>query len=263
MTSGFNLDRVEIRFGDRAAVDDISVEIPRGQVTAIVGPNGCGKSTLLRAMSRLQTTDSGMVTLEGRPVHDIPTRLFATKVGLLPQSPTAPDNLSVIDLVTRGRDPYRRWYDQWSRADEEVVTDALERTGMTEFADRPLESLSGGQRQRAWIALALAQQTGILLLDEPTTFLDISHQLEVLDTIRGLHTDHGVTVVMVLHDLSLAARYADHLLAMRDGKLVAAGSVHEVITPSVLRDVFGVECSVIIDDHTGRPIVIPRSISPQ
>jgi len=261
MSSTFSLSDVVVRFGDRAAVDGVTVDIPRGEVTAIVGPNGCGKSTLLRAMSRLQTTDAGTVSLDGHAVQSIRPREFATRVALLPQAPLAPDNLTVIDLVTRGRDPYRRWFDQWSRTDEAIVAEALERTGMTEFADRPLESLSGGQRQRAWIALSFAQKTDVLLLDEPTTYLDIAHQLEVLDTVRALHTDDGVTVVMVLHDLSLAARYADHLLAMRDGKLVAAGTVHEVVTPAVLRDVFGVECTVLDDPQSGRPIVIPRTLS--
>ncbi|WP_213816299.1 ABC transporter ATP-binding protein [Glaciihabitans sp. dw_435] len=261
MTSAFHIDNVAIRFGDRAAVDGVSVEIPRGAVTAIVGPNGCGKSTLLRAMARLQQPDDGSIQLEQSDVYGMRGKQFATRVALLPQAPVAPDNLTVVDLVTRGRDPYRRWYDQWSAADERIVEEALRRTEMTEFADRPLESLSGGQRQRAWIALTFAQNTDVLLLDEPTTYLDIAHQLEVLDTVRDMHRERGVTVVMVLHDLSLAARYADNLIAMRDGQIIAAGTVHEVITPAVLRSVFGVECSVINDDVSGRPIVIPRSIS--
>jgi iron complex transport system ATP-binding protein len=261
MSATFSVTDVAVRFGDRAAVDGVSIEIPRGEITAIVGPNGCGKSTLLRTMARLLTPSSGSVHLDGENVHGINPRTFATRVALLPQGPTAPDNLTVADLVARGRDPYRRWYDQWSRADEAVIAEALERTGMAELAERPLESLSGGQRQRAWIALALAQQTDVLLLDEPTTFLDIAHQLEVLDTIRTLHSEHGVTVVMVLHDLSLAARYADNLLAMRDGRLIAAGTVHTVVTPAILRDVFGVECTVLEDTESGRPVVIPRSIT--
>jgi len=261
MTSAFTVDGVVVRFGDRAAVNGASVEIPRGEITAIVGPNGCGKSTLLRAMARLQSPDAGSIRLNDSDVYSIRPKQFATRVALLPQAPVAPDNLTVIDLVTRGRDPYRRWFDQWSVDDEAAVADALGRAGMIEFADRPLESLSGGQRQRAWIALSFAQQTDVLLLDEPTTYLDIAHQLEVLDTVRDLHTRDGVTVVMVLHDLSLAARYADNLIAMRDGAIVAAGSVHDVVTPPVLRDVFGVDCTVFTDSESGRPVVIPRSIA--
>jgi iron complex transport system ATP-binding protein len=261
MTTAFEIEEVVVRYGERAAVSGVSVEIAQGEVTAIVGPNGCGKSTLLRTMARLLAPSDGTVRLDEENVQDIPARRFATRVALLPQAPVAPDNLTVVDLVSRGRDPHRRWFDQWSQPDEEIVAESLERAGMTEFADRSLESLSGGQRQRAWIALALAQQTEVLLLDEPTTYLDIAHQIEVLDTVRALHAERSVTVVMVMHDLSMAARYADHLIAMRAGEIVSAGTVGDVVTTDVLREVFGVECTVLDDPESGRPIVIPRTLA--
>ncbi|MDQ1085442.1 MULTISPECIES: ABC transporter ATP-binding protein [Microbacterium] len=258
MTSVFTVRDLVLRFGERSVLKGIDLEIPAGRVTAIIGPNGCGKSTLLRSLSRLGPAGDGQVLLEGTPIADIPHRVFARQVALLPQAPMAPEQLTVIDLVTRGRDPHRRWYDQWSRADEDIVLDALDRTGLRERADQPLSTLSGGQRQRAWIALALAQSTPVLLLDEPTTYLDIAHQLEVLDTVRRLHLE-GVTVVMVLHDLSLAARYADHIVAMRDGRIAATGTVETVITPDMIRSVFDIECTILADPRTGRPVVLPHS----
>ncbi|MDQ1135376.1 iron complex transport system ATP-binding protein [Microbacterium sp. SORGH_AS 1204] len=258
MTSVFTVRDLVLRFGERSVLKGIDLEIPAGRVTAIIGPNGCGKSTLLRSLSRLGPAVDGQVLLEGTPIADIPHRVFARQVALLPQAPMAPEQLTVIDLVTRGRDPHRRWYDQWSRADEDIVLDALDRTGLRERANHPLSTLSGGQRQRAWIALALAQSTPVLLLDEPTTYLDIAHQLEVLDTVRRLHLE-GVTVVMVLHDLSLAARYADHIVAMRDGRIAATGTVETVITADTIRSVFDIECTILADPRTGRPVVLPHS----
>lgn len=258
MTMVFTVRDLVLRFGDRAVLDGVNLEIPSGQVTAIIGPNGCGKSTLLRSLSRLGPSVEGEVLFEDTPIAEIPHRVFARHVALLPQAPLAPEQLSVIDLVTRGRDPHRRWYDQWSRVDEDLVLDALDRTGLRERANHPLHTLSGGQRQRAWIALALAQRTPVLLLDEPTTYLDIAHQLDVLDTVRRLHRE-GVTVVMVLHDLSLSARYADHIIAMRDGQIAATGTVESVITRDVMRRVFDVECTILTDPGTGRPLVVPHS----
>lgn len=258
MTTVFTVRDLVLTFGDRPVLNGIDLEIPAGQVTAIVGPNGCGKSTLLRSLSRLGPAVEGEVLLENTPIAQIPHRVFARHVALLPQAPIAPEQLTVIDLVSRGRDPHRRWYDQWSRVDEDLVLDALERTGLRDLANHPLQTLSGGQRQRAWIALALAQRTPVLLLDEPTTYLDIAHQLEVLDTVRRLHSE-GVTVVMVLHDLSLAARYADHIVAMRDGRVVATGAVESVINRDVVRRVFDVECTILADPNTGRPVVVPHS----
>jgi iron complex transport system ATP-binding protein len=256
--TAFNVDTVTVRFGERVALDSVSTAVPSAKVTVIVGPNGCGKSTLLHSLARLVGPDEGRVLLGDEDVSALDRRGFARRVALLPQGPQAPDNLSVIDLVSRGRDPYRRWFDQWSRPDEDIVTEALRRTGLDQVADRPLETLSGGQRQRAWVALALAQRTDILLLDEPTTYLDLAHQLDVLDTVTQLHRRDGVTVVMVLHDLSLAARYADHVIAMRAGRVVESGPVDDVVTPGMLRAVFDVEAQVLPDPDTGRPLIVPR-----
>lgn len=246
-----------VRYGDLTALDVASLEIRLGEVTAVIGPNGCGKSTLLRTLGRLVQPDRGRVLLHGTPLRDLPSRHVAREVAILPQGPVAPDGLTVADLVSRGRDPHRRWYDQWSRADERVVLECLEATGMSDLADRGLDALSGGQRQRAWIAMALAQDTGILLLDEPTTYLDVVHQLDVLGLVRELNDRRGLTVVMVLHDLTMAARYADRLVAMRDGRVLADGAADDVITPEVLRRVFDLECEVVHDRLTGRPAVVP------
>lgn len=256
--TAFHVDAVTVRYAERAALDSVVTTLPSHAVTVIVGPNGCGKSTLLRSLARLVRPDAGRVLLGDEDVAGIDRRGFARRVALLPQAPQAPDNLSVIDLVARGRDPYRRWFDQWSRPDEDIVADALRRTGLEDVADRHLDTLSGGQRQRAWIALALAQRTDTLLLDEPTTYLDLAHQLDVLDTVAELHRRGGVTVVMVLHDLSLAARYADHVVAMRSGRVVQAGPVEQVITPQMLRTVFDVEAQIVPDPDTDRPLIVPR-----
>jgi len=246
-----------VRYGTTRAVAGVDLGIEAGSITAVVGPNGCGKSTLLRALGRLLVPDAGAVLLDGRHIARLPTREVARAVGILPQGPTAPDGIGVADLVSRGRDPHRRWYDQWSRSDEEVVTEALRRTGMLELAHRPIDALSGGQRQRAWIAMALAQETSVLLLDEPTTFLDVVHQIDVLELVHDLNRTDGTTVVMVLHDLSMAARFADRLVAMRAGAVVADGTPDEVITPEVLAAVFDLDCDVHRDRRTGRPHVIP------
>ena len=247
---------VSVRYGAATAVDAVDLRIEPGSLTAIIGPNGCGKSTLLRALGRLLAPDTGEVRLGGVPIGELPTREVARVLGILPQSPQAPDGLTVADLVARGRDPHRRWYDQWSRADEQVVAESLRRTGISELGDRQLDSLSGGQRQRAWIAMALAQGTDILLLDEPTTFLDVVHQIDVLELVRELHQT-GITVVMVLHDLSLAGRYADRLVAMSEGRIVADGTPAEVLTRPVLDRVFDLDCEIVPDARTGRPIVVP------
>ena len=250
-------DKLAVKYGGMPAVDGISLEIAPGSITAVIGPNGCGKSTLLRLLGRLASPDEGTVLLDGVAISTLPTREVAKKLGILPQSPQAPEGMTVGDLVSRGRDPHRRWYDQWSQSDEAVVSDSLERTGMAEFADRQLDSLSGGQRQRAWIAMALAQGTDILLLDEPTTFLDVVHQLDVLELVTELHRDHGITVVMVLHDLSMAARYADRLIAMRAGRVVADGTPAEVVTRETMAAVFDLDCEVITDPRSGKPVVLP------
>ena len=238
---------------------DLDLAIPDRQITAIVGPNACGKSTLLRALSRLLCPQSGTVVLDGQAIHRLPTKQVARKLGLLPQSPIAPDGILVGELVARGRTPHQSLFQQWSRADEVAVRTALAATGTADLAERAVDELSGGQRQRVWIAMALAQETDLLLLDEPTTFLDIAHQIEVLDLIGRLNREAGRTVVVVLHDLNLACRYAHHLVAMRAGTIVASGTPHEVITADTVETVFGLQATVIDDPVSHTPLVVPHS----
>ncbi|MFE2913565.1 ABC transporter ATP-binding protein [Kitasatospora indigofera] len=248
---------VTLAYEARTVVEELDLTVPDGRVTVIVGPNACGKSTLLRALGRLLKPAGGAVLLDGAELARIPTRQIARRIGLLPQSPVAPEGISVADLVSRGRQPHQSWWQQWSAEDEEAVTEALLRTSTTELADRSVDELSGGQRQRAWIAMALAQGTDILLLDEPTTFLDIAHQVEVLDLVRRLNVEKGRTVVAVLHDLNQAARYADHLVAMRGGRIVAQGPPAEIVTAGLVREVFGLDSVVVPDPVTGTPLVVP------
>ncbi len=250
---------LRLGYGDRVIVDGLDLDVLDGTVTAIIGPNGCGKSTLLRALARLLRPTSGAVLLDGRHIDRMPTREVAKVVGLLPQSPQAPEGLTVADLVARGRHPHQRWYRQWSADDEDAIHRALALTGMDALGDRVVDQLSGGQRQRAWISMTLAQDTGLLLLDEPITYLDLAHQIDVLDLVHRLHTDRGTTVVMVLHDLNLAARYADTLVAMRDGRIIACGAPSEVLTEPLLDEVFGLSAKVIPDPVAGTPLVIPVS----
>ncbi len=255
-------DGVRLGYGDRVVVDGLDLDVVAGTITAVIGPNGCGKSTLLRALGRLLKPTGGAVLLDGRRIDRMPTREVATILGVLPQSPSAPEGLTVADLVARGRHPHQAWYRQWSADDEEAVHQALGWTGMLDLAERPVDELSGGQRQRAWISMALAQGTDLLLLDEPTTFLDLAHQVDVLELVRRLHREAGRTVVMVLHDLNLAARYADRLVAMRDGRIVASGTPHEVITEQMLSEVFGLDARVIADPVAGTPLVVPVGSRP-
>lgn len=249
--------QLRLGYGDTVVVDGLDLEVLDGTLTAVIGPNGCGKSTLLRALGRLLAADRGHVLLDGRRIDRYPTREVAKLLGLLPQSPVAPEGLSVADLVARGRHPHQSWYRQWSRDDEEAVAEALRWTGLTDLAQRAVDTLSGGQRQRAWISMALAQGTDLLLLDEPTTFLDLAHQVDVLELIQRLQRDMGRTVVMVLHDLNLAARYAQRLVAMRDGRVVAEGPPAEVLTEQTLCDVFDLEAKIITDPVAGTPMVVP------
>ncbi len=242
----------------RVIVEDLSVQIPAGRVTVIVGANACGKSTLLRGMARLLSPRSGRVLLDGEDLHRLSTRQVATQLGILPQSPTAPEGITVADLVARGRYPHQRWFRQWSKEDEAVVAAAMEATNTTDLAERSVDELSGGQRQRVWIALALAQGTPLMLLDEPTTYLDLAHQIEVLDLLAELNEREGRTIVLVLHDLNLACRYADHLIAMREGRIVAQGPPGDVITADIVQAVFGLDCEVIADPLTATPLVVPR-----
>jgi iron complex transport system ATP-binding protein len=248
---------VSLAYDDHVVVREVDLRLTEGSFTAIVGPNGCGKSTLLRALGRLMRPSTGQVLLDGRAISATPTREVAKVLGLLPQAPIAPEGLTVADLVARGRHPHQSWLRQWSRDDEAVVAEALRWTDMADLAGRPVDELSGGQRQRAWISMALAQGTDLLLLDEPTTYLDLSHQIDVLELVGRLHAERGRTVVVVLHDLNLAARYAERLVAMKDGVLVASGAPEDVLTEQLLADVFDLEARIVPDPVTGTPMVVP------
>jgi iron complex transport system ATP-binding protein len=236
---------------------NLSVTIPQGQITCIVGPNACGKSTLLRALARLLKPKAGVVLLDGASIHRLRTKDVATKLGILPQGPIAPEGITVADLVARGRYPHQKWFRQWTRADEAAITDAMRATGTVSLARRPVDELSGGQRQRVWIAMALAQGTELMLLDEPTTYLDLAHQVEVLDLLVDLNRRDQRTIVLVLHDLNQAARYSDRLIAMRDGKILATGPPSEVITEELVHEIFGLRSKVVTDEVTGTPHVLP------
>ncbi|GAA2992511.1 iron complex transport system ATP-binding protein [Microbacterium terrae] len=245
-------------YGGRVVVDGIDVEIPSGAISVIVGANACGKSTLLKTISRLIPARSGAVVLDGKRIDEIPTKELARTLGLLPQQPIAPEGIVVADLVGRGRHPHQKMFRSWTTDDDRAVAEALTATGVLDLADRSVDELSGGQRQRVWIAMALAQETDILLLDEPTTFLDVSHQIEVLDLLTDLNQRRGTTIVMVLHDINLAARYADRLFALRQGRLVASGAPADILTSDLVREVFDLDCLVIADPVSGTPIVLPR-----
>lgn len=244
-------------YAERRVLDNVNLTIPAGQCTAIVGANACGKSTLLRVLSRLLPPSQGQVLLDGTDIHRLPTRHLAKRLGFLPQSPIAPDGITVLELVSRGRHPHQGLFNRWRTEDDAAVVEALSATHMEALADVQVDELSGGQRQRAWIAMALAQQTDVLLLDEPTTFLDINHQIEVLDLLTDLNHSRGTTIVMVLHELNLAARYADTLIAMAKGNVYAMGAAAEVLTTTMVREVFGLENRVIADPMTGKPMMIP------
>ncbi|MBV8931720.1 MAG: ABC transporter ATP-binding protein [Kutzneria sp.] len=252
-------ESLHVGYGETPVIEGLDLEVLDDAVTAVIGPNGSGKSTLLRAMGRLLAPRRGQVLLDGKRIDRMPTREVATLLGVLPQTPRAPDGLTVAELVAHGRHPHQAWYRRWSTDDDESVAAALRMTGMTDLAGRVLDQLSGGQRQRAWISMALAQGTELLLLDEPTTYLDLAHQVEVLELVRRLRTDLGRTVVMVLHDLNLAARYADRMVVLGDGSVVAQGAPHEVLTEDLLREVFDLEARVISDPVAGTPLVVPVS----
>lgn len=248
---------VSLSYGHATIIDALSLDIEPGQITVIVGANGCGKSTLLRSFARLLKPTGGEVVLDGTDIHALPTREVARNLGLLPQSPTAPEGITVTDLVGRGRSPHQKLFSRMSADDYAIVSDALSATRLADFADRSVDELSGGQRQRVWIAMALAQQTDILLLDEPTTFLDVSHQVDVLDLLVDLQKERGTTIVMVLHDLNLAARYADVLVAVKDGAIYASGAPSDVVTTQLVEDVFGLKNVVTTDPVSGTPLVTP------
>ncbi|KMO96314.1 ABC transporter [Streptomyces roseus] len=254
---------VTLGYEQRVIAENLSVEIPDHSFTVIVGPNACGKSTLLRALARMLKPSAGQVLLDGQAIGSMPAKKVARTLGLLPQSSIAPDGITVADLVSRGRYPHQGLLRQWSPQDERIVRESMASTGVAELADRSVDELSGGQRQRVWIAMALAQQTPLLLLDEPTTYLDIQHQIDVLDLCADLHEEQGRTLVAVLHDLNHAARYATHLIAMRGGQVVAQGPPAEVVTAELVEEVFGLRCQIIGDPETGTPLVIPAARRPK
>ncbi len=253
-----------LAYEDAIVATGLDLDVTEGTVTVIIGPNGSGKSTLLRALARLMAPKAGVVLLDGTDIRDQPTREVARRLGLLPQSPPLSVSITVEELVGRGRYPHRRWFEAWSKADEQAVEEALAMAHLSELRRRPVDHLSGGQRQRVWIAMALAQQAPVMLLDEPTTHLDMAHRLEVLDLLAALNRDLGRTVVMVMHELDEAARYADRLVAMRDGQVVASGPPVEVVTAEMVDAVFGVRCRIVDDPFTGRPRCVPepRPLSP-
>lgn len=249
-------EKITIGYDKRIITADLSVNIPPGSFTVIIGPNACGKSTLLRALSRLLAPREGAVLLDGKEISKYQAKELARRIGLLPQSSISPEGITVADLVGRGRYPHQKLLQQSSQLDEIAVANALEATHLTELSTRQVDELSGGQRQRVWVAMVLAQQTPLLLLDEPTTFLDIAHQIELMELFSTLHSD-GHTLVAVLHDLNHAARYATHLIAMKDGRVVAEGPPEEVVTVETVAEVFGIDSVVIEDPITGGPLVVP------
>lgn len=255
------LQAVDLTLGydERTVVESLTLDVPPGRITAIVGANACGKSTLLRGLARLLRPSSGTVLLDGTDIHRLSSSSVARRLGLLPQSPLAPEAITVADLVSRGRYPHQGWLRRGTAEDDAIVDAAMASAGVLDLAERSVDELSGGQRQRVWIAMALAQQADLLLLDEPTTYLDISHQIDVLDLLVDLNVERGTTVVMVLHELALACRYAHHLVALRDGRVVASGPPAEVVDAALVRDVFGIDALVLPDPVTGTPTVAPFS----
>jgi len=249
--------KLTLAYDGTVVISDLDLAIPAGKITVLVGSNGCGKSTLLRSLARLLKPRQGTVYLDSASIFKLSTKEVAKRLGILPQGPVAPEGLTVRELVAQGRYPHQGWLQQWSKEDECLVEQALATTDMTALAERSIDTLSGGQRQRAWIAMSLAQNTEILLLDEPTTFLDLAHQIEVLDLLYELNQTKGRTIVMVLHDLNQACRYADHLVAIAQGKVAAQGAPAEIMTEALVREVFGLESRIIQDPVAGTPLCIP------
>ncbi len=256
--SAISTEGLSLGYGETMIIDELNVSIPKGEITVFIGSNGCGKSTLLRSLARLMKPMGGSVLLEGHSIAKLPTKEVAKQLAILPQGPEAPEGLTVHQLVKQGRYPYQNWLKQWSKKDEEAVNRALKSTKMEDLADRTVDSLSGGQRQRAWIAMTLAQETDIILLDEPTTYLDMTHQIEILDLLFDLNEKEQRTIVMVLHDLNLACRYAHHLVAIKDKTIYAEGRPETVINCDLVKNVFDMNCQVTTDPLFGTPLCIPH-----
>ncbi len=265
MERGFFMNRltgeaISIGYGDKLIVNELNLEVPDGKVTSIIGPNGCGKSTLLKALSRILNVQTGQVLLDGKNLHSTSTKEIAKKIAILPQSPDVADGLTVGELVSYGRFPHQKGFGRLSKKDKEEIEWALNVTGTHEFKYRSINDLSGGQRQRVWIAMALAQKTDIIFLDEPTTYLDISHQLEILELVQELNREQGCTIIMVLHDINQAIRFSDHLIAMKSGKIVAQGQTEEVLTNEILEEVFNIDAELSTDPRTGKPMLVTYNL---
>lgn len=257
MTSRLTGEALTLGYGDFHVADGLNVAIPDGKFTAIIGPNGCGKSTLLRTLSRLMKPLGGQVRLDGEAIQHFATKEVARRIGLLAQNASAPGDITVAELVARGRYPHQPLFTRWRDEDERAVQKAMAATGVTALADQSVDTLSGGQRQRAWIAMVLAQETSILLLDEPTTWLDISHQIDLLELLCTLNREQGYTLAAVLHDLNQACRYANHLIALRDGKIIAEGAPSEIVDAALIEAIYGLRCMIIEDPVAGTPLVVP------
>ena len=258
MQKALETKSLTLSYGETIIINELNLEIPKGKITIFIGSNGCGKSTLLRSLARLLKPTSGDIFLDDKAIQNMQTKQIARQMAILPQGPQAPEGLTVLQLVKQGRYPYQTWLKQWSEKDEEMVQKALAATGMTEFAERDVHALSGGQRQRAWIAMTLAQDTDIILLDEPTTYLDMTHQIEVLDLLFELNETEQRTIVMVLHDLNLACRYADNIVAIQDKQIYAQGKPEEIVDCKLVRDVFRMDCQITTDPLFGTPLCIPQ-----
>ncbi|SDX55445.1 ABC transporter ATP-binding protein [Paenibacillus sp. CF384] len=253
----FQAEQTVAGYDNKTILHGVSLSVPSNKISVIIGANACGKSTLLKTMAKLIKPESGQITLDGKALHEFSPKPLARILGILPQSPIVPEGITVADLVGRGRFPHQSWLGGWTKKDYEAVAEAMDIMKITDLGDRNIDELSGGQRQRVWIAMALAQQTDILFLDEPTTFLDITYQVEILDLLTDLNRKHGTTIVMVLHDINLSARYADYIFALREGKLVAEGKPSEVITAGLIQEVFDLDCAVIRDPVSDSPMVVP------
>jgi iron complex transport system ATP-binding protein len=254
--ASLSTENLQIGYGDKIIVDNLNLQIHKGEITTIIGANGCGKSTILKTMARVHAANSGVVYLDGKMIHKVPTKEIAKKMAVLPQSPDAPSGLTVYELISFGRSPHQSGFGRLSEEDRKVINWALEVTGLTTFAYQAVDSLSGGQRQRAWIAMAIAQETELLLLDEPTTYLDMAHQLEILKLLEKLNRDEGRTIVMVIHDLNHAARFSHHMVALRSGKIVKEGTAEEVMTHQVLKEVFQIDAEIVKDPRTKKPVCL-------